>query len=72
MNNGSIGAQLRIERLKRSMSQKDVSEKTNISVRLLGQIENNKGNHRESTLKLLIDFYGLGLMRVSRVNKNEK
>lgn len=61
MNNGSIGAQLRIERLKRSMSQKDVSEKTNISVRLLGEVENNKGSHRESTINRLLEFYGLAL-----------
>lgn len=58
MNNESLGTQLRLERLKRNMSQEQVCEELNMTTRTLGNIENDKGNYR-STLKKLTDFYGI-------------
>lgn len=59
MNSESIGEKFKRERLKRNMSQEAVSEQLNMKVRTLGNIENNKVNPRESTLKKLTDFYGI-------------
>jgi transcriptional regulator with XRE-family HTH domain len=59
VNIESLGARLRLERFKRNMSQEQVCEKLNMTVRTLGNIENDKGNHRKSTLKRLTDFYGV-------------
>jgi transcriptional regulator with XRE-family HTH domain len=59
MNNENLGARLRIERFKRNMSQEQVCEELNMTTRTLGNIENDKGNHRQSTLNKLIDFYEL-------------
>jgi transcriptional regulator with XRE-family HTH domain len=59
MNNESLGTQLRIERFKRNMSQEKVCEELNMTTRTLGNIENGKGNPRQSTLNKLIDFYEL-------------
>jgi transcriptional regulator with XRE-family HTH domain len=59
MNNESLGTKLRLERLKRNMSQEEVCEELNMATRTLGHIENNKGNHRQSTLNKLIDYYEL-------------
>ncbi|MBT2661965.1 helix-turn-helix transcriptional regulator [Bacillus sp. ISL-45] len=59
MNNESIGTQLRLERCKRNMSQESVCEKLNMTTRTLSNIENDKGNPRQSTLNKLIDFYEL-------------
>jgi transcriptional regulator with XRE-family HTH domain len=57
LNIESLGTRLRLERFKRNMSQEQVCEKLNMTVRTLGNIENDKGNHRKSTLKRLTDFY---------------
>jgi transcriptional regulator with XRE-family HTH domain len=59
LNIESLGTRLRLERFKRNMSQEQVCEKLNMTVRTLGNIENDKGNHRKSTLKRLTDFYGV-------------
>lgn len=59
MNNESLGTQLRLERLKRNMSQEQVCEELNMTTRTLGNIENDKGNYRGSTLKKLTDYYGI-------------
>ncbi|MBT2680070.1 helix-turn-helix transcriptional regulator [Bacillus sp. ISL-35] len=59
MNNESLGSQLRVERCKRNMSQEKVCEELNMTTRTLGNIENDKGNHRQSTLNKLIEFYEL-------------
>lgn len=61
MNNESIGTRLRLERFKRNLSQEQVCEKLDMTVRTLGNIENDKGNHRQSTLKKLTDFYEIDL-----------
>ena len=59
MNNESLGTRVRLERFKRNMSQEEVCEKLHMTTRTLGQIENDKGNHRKSTLKKITDFYGM-------------
>jgi len=59
MNNESLGTRLRLERFKRNMSQEEVCERLHMTTRTLGQIENDKGKHRQSTLKKLTDFYGI-------------
>jgi transcriptional regulator with XRE-family HTH domain len=59
MNSEGLGARLRLERLKRNMSQEQVGEELNMTTRTLSNIENDKGNHRQSTLIKLIEYYEL-------------
>lgn len=46
------------------MSQEQVCEELNMITRTLGNIENDKGNHRGFTLKKLTDFYGINLEKL--------
>lgn len=57
----SLGTRLRVERLKRNMSQEKVSEKLNMVIKTLSGIENDKGNHRQSTLNKLAELYGVDI-----------
>lgn len=52
-----LGTRLRLERFKKNLSQEQVCEELNMTTRTLSNIENDKGNHRQSTLKKLTDFY---------------
>jgi transcriptional regulator with XRE-family HTH domain len=55
----SLGTRLRLERFKKNMTQAQVCKELGMKVATLSLIENDKSNHHESTIKKLLDYFGL-------------
>lgn len=57
MQKDRIGTRLRMERFKKNMTQTQVCKELGMKVNTLSQIENDKGNHRKSTIEKICNFY---------------
>lgn len=53
-----LGFNLKIERLKKHMTQKQLSEHIGISARTISRYESNQGNPKEKTLVKFAEFFG--------------
>lgn len=59
--NSSLGANLRILRFKKNLTQKEVAKAIGTSHSMIGKYERNKTRPRIGTLQKLADFYGLSI-----------
>ncbi|TCN21223.1 helix-turn-helix protein [Mesobacillus foraminis] len=48
-------------RFMKNLTQKEVADALNMKVATISRIENNIGDHRMTTIKKLVDFYGVTL-----------
>ncbi|WP_257535873.1 helix-turn-helix domain-containing protein [Mesobacillus foraminis] len=61
MLTNNIGNKLRMLRFMKNLTQKEVADALNMKVATISRIENNIGEHRMSTIKKLVDFFGVTL-----------
>lgn len=61
MQQESLGAILRLERLKRNMTQVQVCRNLGMNIHTLSNVENNKGKPSTRTIRKLTDFYGIDI-----------
>lgn len=59
MQQNSLGAILRLERLKRNMTQTQVCRNLGMSLHTLSSAENNKSTPSKTTIRKLAEFYGI-------------
>lgn len=67
-----LGKQIRRERLMRSLTLKDVSERTNLSISLLSGIERGKSMPSMASLRLIAQTLGISLMTFREEKENSK
>ena len=60
----SFGTILKIERVKKNKTQKEVADETGISQAIYSKYENNVGNPTLKNARKLADYYGLKLDEV--------
>jgi transcriptional regulator with XRE-family HTH domain len=67
-----FGAYLKKLRREKNYTLNDVASKTNMSVSLVSQIENNKASPSLNSLQVLLRFYGVGLSAFfNQIEKND-
>ncbi|MEK5066818.1 helix-turn-helix domain-containing protein [Cytobacillus sp. FSL R5-0596] len=58
---GSLGANLRIQRFKKNLTQEEVAKAIGTSHSMIGRYERNKTRPRKDKLQKLADFYGVDI-----------
>ncbi|MEH7324880.1 helix-turn-helix transcriptional regulator [Cytobacillus firmus] len=66
--NGNIGANLRMLRLKRNLTQQEVADSLGLYYQTIGYWENNKGSPGAKKLERLAEFYGVSVEEITEEN----
>ncbi|WP_262176262.1 helix-turn-helix domain-containing protein [Cytobacillus firmus] len=66
---GSLGANLRVQRFKKNLTQEEVAKAIGTSHSMIGRYERNKTRPRRGTLQKLADFYGVSMEEITGDNE---